>query len=67
MTVLQGRDSEPVRHQVLEVPPPVVQVREYQLHRLVCARCGLTPWGTLPPGRARAELRAAPSEPRGAV
>jgi transposase len=48
--VLQGADTEPLRHQVLEVPPPVVQVMEYQLHRLVCARCGITTCGTLPPG-----------------
>jgi transposase len=48
--VLQGTDPEPLRHQVLEVPPAILQVTEYQLHRLVCARCGLTTCGTLPPG-----------------
>jgi transposase len=47
---LQGDDPEPLRHQVLEVPPPTLQVTEYQLHRLVCARCDLTTCGTLPPG-----------------
>jgi transposase len=47
---LQGSDPEPLRHQVIEVPPPMPQVTEYQLHRLVCARCGLTTCGTLPPG-----------------
>ena len=47
---LQGTGPEPLRHQVLEVPPAILQVTEYQLHRLVCARCGLTTCGTLPPG-----------------
>jgi transposase len=47
---LQGTDPEPLRHQVIEVPLPTPQVTEYQLHRLVCARCGLTTCGTLPPG-----------------
>src|SRR6266568_3109288 len=47
---LHGTDSQPYRHQVIEVPPPVPQVTEYQLHRLPCARCGITTCGTLPPG-----------------
>ncbi len=47
---LQGTDPQPHRHQVIEVPPPVPQVKEYQLHRLPCARCGITTCGTLPPG-----------------
>ena len=48
--VLQGRDAVPLRHQVIEVPPPTPQVTEYQLHRLPCARCGIMTCGTLPPG-----------------
>ncbi len=48
--VLEGTDPHPHRHQVIEVPPPVPQVTEYQLHRLPCARCGITTCGTLPPG-----------------
>jgi transposase len=47
---LQGSDAQPLRHQVLEVPPVVVEVREYQLHRLVCGQCGLTTCGTVPAG-----------------
>lgn len=47
---LQGTDPQPHRHPVIEVPPPVLQVKEYQLHRLPCARCGITTCGTLPPG-----------------
>jgi transposase len=47
---LQGSDAQPLRHQVFEVPPVAVEVREYQLHRLVCGQCGLTTCGTLPAG-----------------
>jgi len=47
---LAGTDPQPHRHQVIEVPPPVPQVTEYQLHRLCCVRCGLTTCGILPPG-----------------
>src|SRR5918999_1895784 len=47
---LAGSDPDPVRHQVIEVPLPMPHVTEYQLHRLVCGRCGLTTCGTLPPG-----------------
>lgn len=43
---LHGTDAEPLRHQVVEVPPPAPQVTEYQLHRLVCARGGVTTCGT---------------------
>lgn len=48
--VLSGTDAEPWRHQVVEVPPSVPQVTEYQLHRLACGHCGVTTCGTLPPG-----------------
>lgn len=47
---LEGSDPQPLRHQVMEVPLPVPEVTEYQLHRLLCARCGITTCGTLPPG-----------------
>jgi transposase len=47
---LQGSDAAPWRHQVVEVPPPVPHITEYQLHRLACARCGIMTCGTLPPG-----------------
>src|SRR5438445_2291470 len=39
---LHGRDPQPRRHQVLEVPPATPQVTASRLHRLVCARCGRT-------------------------
>lgn len=48
--VLEGSDPQPLRHQVMEVPLPVPEVTEYQLHRLLCARCGITTCGPLPPG-----------------
>jgi len=47
---VQGDDPQPLRHQVIEVPPPTPEVREYQLHRLVCPGCGITTCGSLPPG-----------------
>jgi transposase len=47
---LQGSDAQPLRHQVREVPPVVVEVLEYQLHRLVCGQCGRTTCGTVPAG-----------------
>jgi transposase len=47
---LHGSDAAPLRHQVIEVPPPVPHVTEYELHRLACERCGITTCGRLPPG-----------------
>jgi transposase len=47
---LHGRDPQPLRHQVIEVPPPAPQITEYQLHRLACPQCGVTTCGTLPVG-----------------
>ncbi len=41
-----GSDAPPLRHQVVAVPPVAVEVREYQLPRLVCGQWGRTPWGT---------------------
>lgn len=47
---LQGHDPRPHRHQVVELPPPVPHVTEYQQQRLSCAHCGITTCGTLPKG-----------------
>jgi len=47
---LTGEQCEPVRHQVIELPPLKPHVTEYQLHRLGCPRCGITTCGPLPPG-----------------
>ena len=47
-TKLVGRDPEPLRHQVWEVPPIEPHVTEYQRHRLRCSGCGETTCGALP-------------------
>jgi transposase len=47
---LAGRDPEPLRHQVWEVPEIKPLVTEYQRHRLTCPCCGETTCGELPPG-----------------
>jgi transposase len=47
---LVGSDPQPRRHQVLELPPIKPLVTEYQLHRLVCQRCGTSTRATLPAG-----------------
>ena len=47
---LAGRDPQPLRHQVWEVPEIRPLVSEYQRHRLTCACCGETTCGELPPG-----------------
>ena len=47
---LQGSDPQPHRHQVVELPPPIPHVTEYQQQRLVCDHCGITTRGELPQG-----------------
>jgi transposase len=47
---LEGDDPDPHRHQVVEVPKVEATVDEYQLHALVCSRCGISTRATLPPG-----------------
>jgi transposase len=47
---LSGSDPEPLRQQVVELPPVQPYLTEYQLHRLRCAGCGITTCGELPPG-----------------
>lgn len=46
---LIGRDPEPLRHQVWELPEIQPIVTEYQQHRLTCS-CGCSTCGALPPG-----------------
>ncbi len=46
---LSGIDPSPYRHQVIEIPPIIPSVIEYQLHQLECAHCGALTRGTLPP------------------
>jgi len=47
---LHGKDSNPERHQVTEVPPIKPEVTEYQRHALKCAECGKTTRAELPAG-----------------
>jgi transposase len=47
---LHGRDPQPHRHQVVELPLPIPHVTEYQQHRLACEHCGITTCGELPKG-----------------
>lgn len=60
---LRGEDDQPLRHQVLDLPPVRPTVPEYQLHRLRCPGCGASTRATLPEGvparRAGPRLQAA--------
>ena len=47
---LDGSDRDPLRHQVTDTPPIRPHTTEYQLHRLVCRRCGATTLASLPAG-----------------
>jgi len=49
-TTLAGRDPEPLRHQVWELPEINPLVTEFQQHRLICRRCGDATCAQLPPG-----------------
>ena len=48
--LLHGRDPEPHRHQVCELPPVEPIVTEYQQHALGCGLCGHRTTGKLPVG-----------------
>jgi transposase len=48
--LLHGRDPEPHRHQVFELPPVEPIVTEYQQHKLGCGLCGHRTRGKLPVG-----------------
>ncbi len=45
---LAGDDPEPLRHQVVEIPPVRPHVIEYRRHRLACPQCGAVTCPTLP-------------------
>lgn len=47
---LKGVDTEPLRHQVWELPEIQPHITEYQRHRLTCACCGTTTCAELPAG-----------------
>ncbi|MEC4817847.1 MAG: IS66 family transposase [Scytonema sp. PMC 1069.18] len=45
---LSGEDSNPYRHQIVEIPPIEPIVVEHRLHQLTCAKCGTQTRATLP-------------------
>jgi len=47
---LEGKDPDPYRHQVTEIPPVVAEVVEYRLHTLSCPACGTKTQAEVPPG-----------------
>lgn len=51
LTPLAGDDPEPIRHQVVEIPPVRPHVTEYRCHRLTCPQCGRVNCPTLPADR----------------
>jgi transposase len=52
-------DPEPTRFQVIELPPVIAEVTEYQGYAISCPCCGRITWATLPP-----EVRAHSVGPR---
>ena len=58
-TLLDGEDPDPLRHQVVEIPPITPVVIEHRLHRLVCPCCSTSTCATLP-----ADVEASPYGPR---
>jgi transposase len=52
---LDSLSTEPIRHQVWDLPPIEPVVTEYQLHRGRCRGCGITTCGTLPEGVPRGQ------------
>jgi len=47
-TLLEGEDPDPLRHQVIEIPPITPVVIEHRLHRLVCPCCSTSTCAPLP-------------------
>ncbi len=47
---LEGKDPDPYRHQVTEIPPVVAEVVEYRLHTLSCPECGRDTCADIPLG-----------------
>jgi transposase len=43
-------DPDPLRHQVVELPPISPEISEWRLHRSCCRHCGTLTCGTLPSG-----------------
>jgi len=47
-SLLEGEDPEPLRHQVIEIPPITPLVIEHRLHRLICPCCSTSTCAPLP-------------------
>ena len=47
-SLLAGEDPDPLRHQVIEIPPITPLVIEHRLHRLVCPCCSTSTCAPLP-------------------
>ena len=47
-TSLEGEDPDPLRHQVIEIPPITPLVIEHRLHRLLCPCCSTSTCAPLP-------------------
>ena len=45
---LTGVDSNPYRHQVVEIPPIKLHIEEHRLHQLSCPHCGEKTRAVLP-------------------
>jgi transposase len=45
---LEGIDTQPYRHQVVDVPPIKAKVTEHRLHQLMCIHCGKKTRAKLP-------------------
>lgn len=54
---LWGRDPEPLRHQVWDIPQIAPLVTEYQLHRLTCPGCWIRTCAELPVGVPQGQAR----------
>jgi hypothetical protein len=46
---LRGIDPNPYRHQIVEIPPIVLEIVEHRLHERVCDNCGQKTRAILPP------------------
>ncbi|RUS92267.1 IS66 family transposase ISH10B [Dulcicalothrix desertica PCC 7102] len=46
--ILSGEDTNPYRHQIVEIPPIEPEVTEHRLHQLTCNNCGASTRATLP-------------------
>ena len=46
---LTGIDPNPYRHQIVEIPPIVLEIVEHRLHERVCDNCGQKTRAVLPP------------------